>query len=244
MGHRDRELDVTTGTPWACGDGSALLSSLPSGVLSAAAWRVGPTLAVPETYCETYQYPLICVLHDHDRSERDLWQWFPEITDQNAIGLGIRAPFPARSGIPGQYRWRGQRPDASWGAISSEISEVTGEWNIHPDRIYLHGVGNGAVIALQQLLLSQLGPTDADFEIAGVSCYQLPGWWPRVLPPVSTELRGRLLFLDECRTPEEDAAIDALKEAGCSVMRTSSPSASPHQTINHWIMAGIGSTIW
>ncbi len=244
MGNRYGEIEVPAGTPWACGDGSTLLSSIDGEGFHSRPWTVGPTLYVPENAVPTYQYPLVCIVHDHDRSEQDLWQWFPEISDQNALGLGIRAPFPARSGLPGQFRWRGQRPDASWGAISSAINEVTSEWNVHPDRIYLHGIGNGAVIALQQFLLSQLGTTDDDFHIAGVSCHQLPDWWPRVLPPISTEIRGRLLFLDECATPEEDAAIDALKESGCDVTRKLRSDRTHHQLINHWIMSGITTTIW
>jgi len=239
-----KEFNVPVGVCWTSGDGGTLLSPVDSPLSRQQVWSTGPTLFLPESYSPTYQYPLVCVLHDHDRSEQELWNWFPKISDQNFLGLGIRAPFPSRSGLPGQFRWRGQRPDASWGAIASSIREVTQEHSVHPDRIYLHGVGNGAVIALQQLLLSQFGPNDADFEIAGVSCSQLPGWWPRVLPLVSTDLKGRLLFLDGRHSPEEDAAMDALREAGCDVTTVTSPQSDPMRVMNHWLMNSVSTTIW
>ncbi|SFJ55271.1 hypothetical protein [Planctomicrobium piriforme] len=207
-------------------------------------WLTGLPVFVPETYSPTYQYPLVCVLHDHDRSERDLWRWFPAISDQNYLGLGIRGPFPARSGLPGQYRWRGQRPDASWGAISAAITDLTREYSVHPDRILLLGSGNGGVIALQQYLLSQLGQVDADYQFAGVICDQLPAWWPRLLPPVPNEIEGRVLLLDGYGEGESFAAIDALREAGCNLTLREKSDTAPEKLVNRWIMSAISTAIF
>lgn len=244
MLHRRMGIKMPVDVVLPNGDGCEMRWGEGPSLNSAHPWLSGPAVYIPDSYTHSYQYPLVCVLHDHDRSERDLDEWFPAVSDQNYIGLGIRAPFPARSGLPGQFRWRGQRPDASWGAIASAISEVTQEWNIHPDRIFLHGVGNGGVIALQQILLSRLGVNDSDFDIAGISCANLPAWWPRLLPPVSTELRGRFLFLDECNEAEQFAAIDALRESGCEVTCASPAQGAPPTALNRWIMSSIRTTIW
>ncbi len=238
------ETHVPAGASPAIGDGGALSPLYGERFSPEQVWTSGPTVFIPESYVPGYQYPLICFLHDHDRSERDLWGWFPKVSDQNFIGVGIRAPFLSRSGLPGQFRWRGQRPDASWGTISEAVTSVRQEWNIHPDRIFLHGVGNGAIIALQQFLLNHLSPPDEDFHIAGVSCTELPRWWPRVLPPIETEISGRLLFLDGCQEVEEFAAHDALREAGADVCLKSAKDKTPAQALNRWIMSTITSTIW
>jgi hypothetical protein len=245
MWHSRIDIPVPAGALAApFGDGCEMRQAEGMNLTLAHAWMTGTSAYIPDSYTPSYQYPLVCILHDHDRSERDLNNWFPAISEQNFLGLGVRAPFPSRSGLPGQFRWRGQRPDSSWGAISDAISDVTGEWNVHPDRIYLHGIGNGAVIALQQFILSQLGPSDADFKLAGVSCSQLPAWWPRLLPPVTTNLEGKLLFLDECRDGEECAAIDALRESGCDVSIASCQENTAPTVMNRWILSNISTVIW
>jgi hypothetical protein len=206
-------------------------------------WFSGPKMFVPDSYTPHYRYPLVCYLHEDLRSESDLDWWFPAVSDQNYLALGVRAPFPSRSGFPGQFRWHGQRPDACTGALLTAVDDAVKEWSVHPDRIYLMGTGAGAVTALQQFLLTQLDSGNCDYSFAGVICDRLPAWWPSVIPPVMEQLTGRILFLDSGMDGEMCAAMDCLSEAGCQLESGPGTARSVESRINHWIMAAIATAI-
>ena len=202
------------------------------------------SLYVTENYVETYSYPLVAYLHDGYRSERDLWNWFPAISDQNFLGLGVRAPFPHRDGLPGQFEWKLRRPDASVASIREAVLATERDWSIHPQRMYLFGEGDGALVALQHLILQSTLELDSIFA-AGIICHSLPQNWSEWLPHIDGPVNGRVLFLESMSDASEFAAVDALSEAGLEVT-TALPSAetSAEQLINHWIMAGINTAVY
>lgn len=229
------------------GDGCDAMIGRDFSALVPHPWVSGPPFFAPENWAPTYDYPLICYLHDDSRSEQDLWRWFPAISDQNYLGVGIRAPFPAHTSMPGQYRWRGQRPDATAAVLSDAIETVQQDWNVHPDRIVLFGEGNGAVAALQQFMLNQCRSDGHTIHFSGVICRHLPGWWARVLPPVSEFAAGSILLLDPVAGDddgESPAAIDGLSESGISVKLAQTSETSAAQVINHWVMSGVSTAIY
>lgn len=198
----------------------------------------------PPNYTENYAYPLIVSLHDQTQSEQALWDWFPQISDQNFLGLGVRAPFPSLTGQLGKFCWKLKRPDASVSAIQETIDAACLSWNVHPDRIYLLGDGAGAIVALQYLLLQDLIACP-QIRIRGVICSQLPKNWPEWIPHVHDDLQGRLMLLNTARNADEYAAIDALSEAGLEVTMTApeSPQKLPGM-INQWVMAGLKTAVF
>lgn len=216
----------------------------PSSQAVDALFDVNYSLYVTENYSDNYAYPLIAYLHEGHRSEKDLWNWFPGISDQNYIGLGVRAPFPHPLGLPGQFDWKLRRPDASIGAVRDAVGSLQRDWLLHAERIYLFGEGAGATVALQHLILQQ----SLDFDsvpVAGVICRSLPEGWSDWLPHISDDLKGRILFLDPLRDAEEHAAVDAFLEAGLEL--TLAPAlvdVSPFEAINHWMMAGIKTAVF
>lgn len=202
------------------------------------------SLYVTENYVDSYSYPLVAFLHDGYRSERDLWNWFPAVSDQNYLGLGVRAPFPHRDGYPGQFEWKLRRPDASIAAIREAVLAVQRDWAVHPHRLYLFGEGDGALVGIQHLILQGSLEFDSTFA-AGIICRSLPKNWPEWLPHIQGDLRGRVLFLEPMHDAGEFAAVDALTEAGLEVT-TAVPSLEipTEKVINHWIMAGINTAIY
>lgn len=229
------------------GDGAQALET-PTGNLSPQhPWVSGAPVYAPDQWAPTYDYPLICYLHDDSRSEHDLWRWFPAISDQNFLGVGVRAPFPALTTLPGQFRWRGQRPDATYAVLCEAIEFVQQDWNVHPDRIILFGEGNGAVAALQQFMLNQFHRDEHLLRFGGAICRHLPAWWTRALPPLEDFASGRVLLMDpigEDVDGEIPAAIDGLNEAGISVTLAEDRTVSPAQLINHWIMSGVMTAVF
>ena len=202
------------------------------------------SLYVTDNYVDSYSYPLIVYLHEGYRSEQDLWRWFPSISDQNYLGLGIRAPFPHPLGLPGQFEWKLRRPDASMAAIRESINAVEFEWTTHPERMYLFGEGDGAIVALQSLLLQQSLEFETVFA-TGAICRTLPKHWADWLPHFDDQLHGRVLLLDPLLDADEHAAVDALSEAGLEItMAPLADEADPAAMINHWVMAGINSAVY
>ncbi len=202
------------------------------------------SLYLSEKYTETYAYPLIAYLHDKYRSESDLWNWFPSMSDQNYLGLGVRGPFPHPRGLPGQFNWKLRRPDASMASIRDAVFSVESNWAMNPQRVYLFGEGDGAIVALQHLVLQQSLEYDTIFA-AGAICSSLPKGWADWLPHVTNQLHGRILFLGPIQNPDEQAAIDAFSEAGLEVtFAHPSEEVTPPQIINQWVMAGINTAIF
>jgi len=237
--------------PWdglTNGDGCHAMDGRGISVSMQHPWMSGTPLYAPDNWAPTYDYPLICYLHDDDRSEQELWRWFPAISDQNYLGVGIRAPYPTQNSIPGQYRWRGQRPDATAAVLNETIQMVQSGWNVHPDRIVLFGEGNGAVAALQQFTLNQVCSDEESIRFSGVICRDLPSWWARAIPPVVEFGTGRILLLDPVLEIDEDgevpAAIDGFNEAGISVTLAGKSDTSPAGLINQWMMAGVSTAVF
>lgn len=200
------------------------------------------SLYVSESYCETYAYPLLVYLPEGDSSERDLWKWFPSISDQNFLGLGIRPPFPHPLGLPHQFHWKLRRPDASLACIRDAVFDLSEDWLFQESKISLFGEGDGAVVALQNLILQQSAEC-VGVPVTGVVCRSLPDNWTSWLPHVGSDLQGRLLLLDPIRNADEVAAIDALSDAGIDVTFAHT-TAPPATVVNHWIMAGISTAIF
>lgn len=199
---------------------------------------------VTDSYVESYAYPLIAYLHDQNHSERDLWKWFPSISDQNYLGLGVRAPFPHPLGLPGEFQWKLRRPDASLSAVRDAVQAVQWDWTIHPRRTYLFGEGTGAIVALQHLVLQQSLEYDAIIA-NGVICRSLPRKWTNWIPHEGFPLQGRILLLDPPQDADEYAAIDAFSEAGLEVtFAHPSDQKSLPSMINHWIMADINTAVF
>lgn len=199
---------------------------------------------IPKNYSPGYRYPLICHFHRNGQNERDMEHWFPGVSENNYLALGIRAPFPHRRGLPGAYRWIGRRPDATQGVLDEALTMFCETHPFHPDRITLFGEGEGALAALQLFLCQRLQPDAANFELAGVICKDLPGGWPRALPPVRDGANGRILLLEDVATGEAHAALDGLVECGLDVQLISPDETDLPRRLDHWLMQSVSTAIW
>ncbi|MCA8998978.1 MAG: hypothetical protein KDA80_18405 [Planctomycetaceae bacterium] len=198
---------------------------------------------MPESFARSYAYPLVCYLHDEDRSDQDLDRWFPLVSDQNFIAAGVRAPFPSKMGFPGNFRWRLNRPDSTAGILAETIDDVRTSVEIHQQRIYLFGEGKGALACLQMFLLQQHFRELLNVPIRGVIARSLPPSWASRIPYVSRG-QGRVLLFDELVRPDQQAAVDGLRDAGYDVI-TNQPSweSADAAFINHWILDAIPTVV-
>ncbi|QDU88369.1 hypothetical protein Pla175_17440 [Pirellulimonas nuda] len=98
----------------------------------------------PMHYERRYAYPLIVWLHDQKGSERDLSRLMPHVSTRNYVAVAV--------GDSDRDRPWGQTRDAiaETGARVDLAIESAGErFNVHPDRVFLAGVGPGGAMALR-----------------------------------------------------------------------------------------------
>ena len=124
-------------------------STLDSGVPAAHC-----AVYTPRSYESGYAYPLVVWFHDEGGDERDVLSWLPQISDQNYLGIGLRAPLPVTNGLPTRRRWSTSSGylDLLEDELAVSLCDLADRLNVHPERIVVAGVGQGATVALRMLL--------------------------------------------------------------------------------------------
>jgi len=105
----------------------------------------------PIHYQPGYAYPLVVWLHGAGQSERDLTEVMPHVSTRNYVGVAPRSP-QAEGGVGGPWR---QTPDAIQAAeetVFAAIETACDLYNIHSDRVFVAGVGEGGAAALRLAL--------------------------------------------------------------------------------------------
>lgn len=234
----------------------------------------GATL-VPSSYEPNYQYPLVVGLHGRGGNEMQAARWLQSVSDRNFIGFCPRGLVSLAQ--QGKFGWSVESESAetkptlfsslSTGekfrslveseitdpiaagefAILDQIRQMQDELSVHPDRVYLMGVGEGASMAYRLAL-------SFPDRFAGV--ISINGQLPRSLRYLSRFHESRRLkFLvlhgawDE-QLPLESVThqVREMKNAGLAVSFQSYPTdAKPvkpmFEAVNHWLMRQISSTI-
>ena len=192
----------------------------------------GTAVFVPEGYEPGYAYPLVVWLEDSRGSGQAARDWFPRASERNCIVISLQPPLPADS-LERDAEWRFSADDL-WEAldyVGTAIAEVSAEMNVHPDRIFLAGDGDGATMACDLLCV------DPD-QFAGAIAFRPSGphadgvlhdW--RSTPSRSVLLLAETLDADR-RLPLEQAGLDVEWSADLA------PSAISSRLIA-WIMGHI-----
>ena len=235
---------------------------------------VGATL-VPTSYEPNYKYPLIVGLHGRGGDEIQAAKWLQRISDRNFLGFCPRGLV--KLARRGQFAWgnpaeKVQSAAADWKtlitgekfhhlvqteisdpiaagefAVLDQIRRMQGELSVHPDRVFLFGVGEGASMAYRLAL-------SFPDRFAGVISIQ--GWLPTDLRYLSRYHESRRLkFLvlhgawDES-LPIEGAKrqVGEMKDAGLNVAFQTYPTDGKpvgpmFEAVNTWLMRQIQSSI-
>jgi len=112
----------------------------------------GTAVFVPEGYEPGYAYPLVVWLEDSRGSGETAKRWFPRASERNCVVISLQPPLPADS-PSSDAEWRFTADDL-WEAldyVGTAIAEVSAEMNVHPDRIFLAGDGDGGTMACDLL---------------------------------------------------------------------------------------------
>lgn len=200
---------------------------------------------VPRQYEENYAYPLIVWLHAEGGSERDLGDVMPRISPRNYMGISFRGNSPKTTGFPVGYCWsltpEGTERFAE--TLHDTVCHLRRAYHVHSERIFLAGIGEGATMALAQLLKHP--------EWFGGAALLNPRF-PKTSSPLMRyrHLTGKRVLLSAevgaqpvKRTEELNEAGRLLFAAGMNVATATfeNPDGFPRmlRRIDHWIMDAI-----
>lgn len=104
---------------------------------------------LPTDYQPLYAYPLVVFFHADGESEDHTTRLLPLLSRRNYVAVCLRGPVQL-----------GLRPDGlpafGWATAASAkrdldaaLRHATAEYSVHPDRVFLVGVSEGAALALQ-----------------------------------------------------------------------------------------------
>jgi phospholipase/carboxylesterase len=209
-------------------------------VLSAAPNRP-VRVYLPTDYQPKYAYPLVVLFHADGECEEHAARLVPLLSRRNYVALCVRGAVKLGPQADG-------RPTFGWGAgadrgVKAALAYTASEYHIHPARVFLVGVGEGAAAAYRfGRSLRGHGP-----RAAGVVA--LNG----ALPPGRTPARDlRVLIAHGTTNPvvplaAARRAAARLTAAGASVRLTR--YATSHRVhadmlrdANRWIMAQVSTT--
>ncbi len=166
------------------------------------------TAFVPANYEPHYAYPLLVLFHGRGGDEQQLLRLMPKVSSRNYVAVGLRGTQtlrPRRDGSVG-YGWAQAAPHAGDGEgaatlnrprmpsltdatsdalcdhVMQAVRETRGELNVHTNRIYLVGYGEGAAAAYRLGL-------GMPHKFAGIVA--INGWLPRP--------HGPLMWLPQAR---------------------------------------------
>ena len=200
----------------------------------------------PTNYEPGYAYPLVLWLHDSGGNEQELPQMMQHLSTQNYVAVAPRATQEALQGQDdwGQqgYDWV-QEPNAiadTEQAVDEAIELARERFNIHPNRVFLLGQGEGGTMALRVAMQSPR-------RFSGVASFS--GALPRHHSPfrnVSTIRNLPFLLAASQESPQYQEAqvcrdLKLLHSAGCSVSHRQYPGSDDLTTsmladANRWMM--------
>lgn len=104
-------------------------------------------LFLPSDYQPKYAYPLVVLCHPHGGDEDAVARLAPRLSRRNYVVACPRGPVSLGPGECG-------RPAFGWGDLADDyLAKVTAAvretYHVHPQRLYLMGVGEGAVAAFR-----------------------------------------------------------------------------------------------
>lgn len=191
---------------------------------------------LPSDYQPKYAYPLVVVFHDAGADEDAAARLAPLLSRRNYVVACPRGPVgtgPGATGRPG-FAWR-TAADTCY--LTSLLTHAREKYHIHPQRLYLLGIGDGAGAAYRFA-------TSSPGCVAGVAVLNAE------VPAAVKGAKGLRMFVGHGEgnpaVPVASArrAARALTRAGAAVRFGAYPAAD-HVTedalrdVNRWIMSTV-----
>lgn len=190
---------------------------------------------LPADYQPKYAYPLVVAFHDSGADEDAAARLAPLLSRRNYVVACPRGPVdlgPGTTGRPG-FAWH-DAADTAY--LTSLLAHAREKYHLHPQRLYLLGIGDGAAAAYRFA-------RESHGTVAGVAALNAD-------LPAPTDAKGMRLFVGHSDgNPAVPAAAArrasrALVRAGAAVRFETYPAAADvHgdmlRDVNRWIMGTV-----
>ena len=119
------------------------------------------SLYVPESYRPNREWPLIVCLHGASgRGDQFIWSW---LRPARSRGYMVLAPKSL------EVTWSILRPGLDAGSVAAMLEEVSGEYSVDRDRVYLTGLSDGGTFTYllglsRSHLFAGIAPIAGDFS--------------------------------------------------------------------------------
>ncbi|MBA4063670.1 MAG: hypothetical protein C0501_08150 [Isosphaera sp.] len=190
-------------------------------------------LFVPSDYQSKYAYPLVVVLHDAGADEESAARLAPRLSRRNYVAVCPRGSVPLPPAAAGRrgYGWADPAAEARY--VSALVAHARQAYHVHPGRVYLVGVGAGAVVAHRLAAVTAAagvavlnGPPAVRRPAAGVRVFVGHGAHNPVVPAGAARTAAR-----------------GLAAAGADVRFRAYPAAGLHddmlRDVNRWVMDAV-----
>lgn len=204
-------------------------------------------IALPDVYEPGYAYPLIVWMHRTGSNEEEVFDILPQISERNYLALSLRGNVDLGDGAAWSTASTGALELAR--SIEEAVTNLAQFVQIHPERVYLAGVGAGGTAALELML-------QRPEAFAGAVC--LGGAFPDVHLPLARfrGLRGRRVLLATTLECRDVRVVDLVAsgrllytagmQVGTRVYQQGTdqiPTPKMLRDIDHWVMDGIQSSV-
>jgi phospholipase/carboxylesterase len=203
-------------------------------------------IALPEIYEPGYAYPLIVWFHEAGGSEEDIFTLLPDISERNYLAMAIRGGRTTGAGAEWSTAELGA--GALVDKLQGAIARLSEKFTIHPDRVFLAGMGTGGTTAVELLL-------ERPEAFAGAA--SINGPFPQLTQPLARfrGLRGRRVLLSTTMDNPDVKVVDMVAAGrllysagmlvGTRIYQPSGGRPTPKmlRDIDHWIMDGISSAV-
>jgi phospholipase/carboxylesterase len=101
---------------------------------------------LPVGYERNYAYPLVVFFHPDGSNEHAALELAPKLSDRNLISISLRAPRTLgllNDRMPA-CTWDGVSTDEIQDSVLRAIAQTRSQFNIHTERVYFAGLGDGA----------------------------------------------------------------------------------------------------
>ena len=158
----------------------------------------------PIQYERRYAYPLIVWLHGPEGNEEEVQQVMPLISARNYVAIAPRGTRRSNC-IRGAYSWGNSSADIidSLDRVESCIEVASGQFNVHPERIFLAGYSTGGTLALRLAM---------EYPKLVAGAISLGGPVPRGNRPLKRINEARKLPLMLSVSPGRQYALDSVMD--------------------------------
>src|SRR5262249_47900017 len=104
---------------------------------------------LPTDYQPLYAYPLVVLFHANGECEDHAARLVPVLSRRNYVVMCLRGPVSLGTRADGRPAFAWADASKAKRDLEAALEYATAQYSVHPDRVFLAGVNEGATVALK-----------------------------------------------------------------------------------------------